>query len=112
MNQGEEYADFIYNGNELNAKPKIKVFVVGDSVKPDIGNQKRTSDGTGIEYCEVQAYTYTQLVRTAELRLLNLKTKLNQRYKQLNVNDNDYLQKILNGPKQLKLPIGIERTGT
>ena len=41
MNQAEEYADFIYNGNALNAKPKIKVFVVGDSVSPTIRKQKK-----------------------------------------------------------------------
>jgi hypothetical protein len=40
INQAEEYIDAIYKGNKLNCKPKIKAFVVGDSVSPSISTKK------------------------------------------------------------------------
>ncbi|GHU61452.1 hypothetical protein AGMMS49983_01190 [Clostridia bacterium] len=103
MNQAEEYVDFIYNGNTLNAKPHIKAFVVGNSINTNIGNKKTLSDSNQHEYGEVRAYTYMELARTAEKRLLNLKDKLSERYNQMGVDD--YLQKILNEPKQLKMNV-------
>lgn len=65
MNQAEEYIDAIYKGNKLNCKPKIKAFVVGDTVSPSISTKKTQED-----YGEVYAYTYKQLVQTAGKRLL------------------------------------------
>ena len=96
MNQAEEYIDAIYKGNKLNCKPKIKAFVVGDSVSPSISTKK-----TQEEYGEVYAYTYRQLVQTAGKRLFNLKDKLTLHYQELNAKD--YLTEILNEPKQMKL---------
>lgn len=95
MNQAEEYIDAIYKGNKLNCKPKIKAFVVGDSVSPSISTKK-----TQEEYGEVYAYTYRQLVQTAGKRLFNLKDKLTLHYQELNAKD--YLSEILNEPKQMK----------
>ncbi len=47
------------------------------------------------------AYTYSQLVRTAEKRLFSLKEKLEEHYNQFN--SDDYIQEILNEPEQQKL---------
>ena len=92
MNQAEEYVDSLYKGNKLNAKPKIKAFVVGDSIDLSISTSKKQED-----YGEVIAYTYSQLVRTAEKRLFDLKEKLNSRYEALS--DDDYIKSILREPR-------------
>ncbi|WP_444659095.1 ATP-binding protein [Caproiciproducens sp. R2] len=96
MNQAEEYIDSIYKGNKLNCHPKIKAFVVGDSVSSAISTKKTQED-----YGEVYAYTYRQLVQTAGKRLFNLKDKLTVRYHELSAKD--YLEEILGEPKQLEL---------
>lgn len=98
MYQAEEYIDSLYKGNKLNCKPKIKAFVVGDSVSASISNKKRLED-----YGEVHAYTYKQLTQTAGKRLFGLKEKLSVRYHELNVND--YLFEILGEPRQVKLDL-------
>lgn len=82
INQAEEYVDDIYKGNKLNCHPIIRAFVVGDSVSPSISVRKTQED-----YGEVYAYTYSQLVRTAEKRLFNLKEKLTARYEQMGYKD-------------------------
>lgn len=96
IGQAEGYVESIYKGNKLNAKPYIKAFVIGDSVDAFTSHHK-TLDNFG----EVTAYTYDQLVRTAEKRLFNLKTKLEEHYNQFNCDD--YVNAILNEPDQLKL---------
>lgn len=53
------------------------------------------------KYGEITVYTYEQLVRTAEKRLFNLKSKLTERYN--DVKKDDYLSIILDQPKQLKM---------
>lgn len=97
INQAETYIDSIYKGNMLNTRPKIKAFVVGDSVDSAISTHK-TQD----EYGEVWAYTYDQLVSTAEKKLFNLKDKLVEHYNQYT--SDDYVKAILNEPEQMKLP--------
>lgn len=94
--QAEEYIDSIYRGNKLNCKPKIKAYVVGDSVSPAIGTHKTLEN-----YGEVYVYTYAQLVQTASKRLFNLKNKLIERYQEMNAKD--YISEILNEPKQTEL---------
>lgn len=94
--QAEGYVESIYKGNKLNSKPKIKAYVVGDEVDPSTSHHKTQED-----FGEVFAYTYDQLVRTAEKRLFNLKTKLEEHYSQFN--SEDYVNAILNEPEQLKI---------
>ncbi len=96
INQAEEYVDSIYKGNMLNAKPKVRAFIIGDSIDSGMSTYKKLE-----EYGEVTAYTYAQLVSTAEKRLFNLKSKLMDRYNK--VKKEDYLSIILKQPKQLKI---------
>lgn len=96
--QAEEYIDFIYRGNKLNCKPKIKAYVVGDSVSPTVSTYKTLED-----YGEVYIYTYNQLVQTASKRLFNLKNKLTERYQEINVKD--YIAEILNEPQQTEMQL-------
>lgn len=98
IGQAEGYVESIYKGNKLNAKPYIKAFVVGDSVDAFTSHHKKLDD-----FGEVVAYTYDQLVRTAEKRLFNLKRKLEEHYNQFN--SDDYVNAILNEPEQLKLNV-------
>lgn len=96
INQVEEYVDAIVKGNKLNSRPKIKAFVIGDSIDSSVSTSKKQED-----YGEVYAYTYSQLVGTAEKRLFNLKTKLEEHYAQYN--GSDYIEKILNEPVQISM---------
>ena len=96
MSQAEEYVDDIVKGNRLNCRPRIKAFVVGDEVSDKIGVMKTQED-----YGEIYAYTYQQLVQTANKRLFNLKDKLLPRYNELN--RTDYLMEVLGEPRQLEL---------
>ena len=94
--QAEGYVESIYKGNKLNAKPRIKAYVIGDSVDSSTSIHKTQED-----FGEVFAYTYDQLVRTAERRLFHLKAKLEEHYNQFN--SEDYVNTILNEPEQLRL---------
>lgn len=94
--QAEGYVESIYKGNKVNSNPRIKAYVIGDSVDSSTSNHKMLED-----FGEIFAYTYDQLVRTAEKRLFNLKAKLEEHYNQFN--SDDYVNKILNEPEQLKL---------
>ena len=96
IGQAEGYVESIYKGNKLNAKPHIKAFVIGDTVDASTSHHKKLED-----FGEVVAYTYDQLVRTAEKRLFNLKTKLEEHYNQFN--SEDYVNAILNEPEQLTI---------
>lgn len=96
ISQAEEYVESIFKGNKLNSAPKIKAFVVGDMIDSTTSRFK-TQENFG----EVYAYTYSQLVSTAEKRLFSLKEKLEEHYNQFN--GNDYVQAILNEPEQQKL---------
>lgn len=97
ISQAEGYVESIYKGNKLNAKPRIKAFVIGDTIDSSTSIHKKLE-----EFGEVYAYTYDQLVRTAEKRLFNLKTKLEEHYNQYN--GEDYVNAILNEPTQMRLP--------
>lgn len=96
ISQAEGYVENIYKGNKLNSKPRIKAYVIGDSVDASTSNHKTLEN-----FGEVFAYTYNQLVRTAEKRLFNLRAKLEKHYNQFN--SDDYINKILNEPEQMKL---------
>ncbi len=96
MNQAEEYIDSIYKGSKLNSTPKIKAFVIGADIDTGISKRKTQED-----YGEVFAYTYSQLVRTAEKRLFNLKAKLEEHYNLYN--SEDYIKEILNEPEQINM---------
>ena len=93
----EEYIENIYYGNKLNARPQIRAFVIGDSIDSSISKFKTQED-----FGKLYAYTYDQLVRTAEKRFFNLKSKLEEHYSQFN--GDDYVKAILNEPEQLRLP--------
>lgn len=71
-------------------------YVIGDSVDSSTSIHKTQED-----FGEVFAYTYDQLVRTAEKRLFHLKAKLEEHYNQFN--SEDYVNTILNEPEQLRL---------
>ncbi|MEG0895748.1 MAG: hypothetical protein RSE93_08515, partial [Oscillospiraceae bacterium] len=96
ISQAEEYIDSIYKGNKLNSSPKIKAFVIGDSIDTAVSTQKTLEN-----YGKVYVYTYSQLIQTAEKRLFNLKDKLEEHYNQFN--SDDYVKAILNEPEQLTL---------
>lgn len=98
VSQAEEYIDSIYHGNKLNCKPKIKAYVVGDSVSASISTHKMLET-----YGEVCVYTYAQLVQTASKRLFNLKSKLTERYQEMDAKN--YITEILNEPKQTEIAL-------
>lgn len=96
ISQAEGYVESLYKGNKLNARPRIKAFVIGDTVDASTSHHKKLED-----FGEVIAYTYDQLVTTAEKRLFNLKTKLEEHYNQFN--SEDYVNAIMNEPEQLTI---------
>lgn len=94
--QAEEYTDSLYKGNKLNSNPIIKAYVIGDKIDNSISTKKTLEN-----YGEIYAYTYAQLVSTAQKRLFGLKEKLSEYYSRYNADD--YINAILNEPEQLKL---------
>ena len=76
---------------------QIRAFVIGDSIDSAISKFKTQED-----FGKLYAYTYDQLVRTAEKRFFNLKSKLEEHYNQFA--GEDYVKVILNEPEQLRLP--------
>ena len=61
MGQAEEYVDSLYKGNKLNCKPKIKAFVVGDTISEAISTKKTQED-----YGEVYAIHIGNLLKPPE----------------------------------------------
>lgn len=88
-----EHIDFLAADN---TKIRRIAYVIGDSVDSSTSIHKTQED-----FGEVFAYTYDQLVRTAEKRLFHLKAKLEEHYNQFN--SEDYVNTILNEPEQLRL---------
>ena len=75
----------------------IRAFVVGDNVKNNMATNKKTED-----YGEISAYTYRQLIQTANKRLFNLREKLTKHYE--DISGNDYISEILKVNTQTKIP--------
>jgi hypothetical protein len=80
MTQADGYVQDIHACGQFDTSVRIHAFVIGHEVAPR--TEARKSLGNPI-YGTVQAATYSVLVETAGRRLFGLKTRLNERYGEL-----------------------------
>ena len=77
MNQAAEYIQAIRACGLLDGQPRFRAFVVGHSIAPGTEPTRKLGDDN---YAVIQAVPYTQLTRTADKRLFQLRQKLEPRY--------------------------------
>lgn len=105
MNQAKSYVEDIWNAGVGSVQPFIKAFVVGDSINQKTGKYQSVGIDQNHQFGEVQAVTYSELVRTAEARLFSLKEKIETRYQVLE--EDALLAELLGKPEQKKLDIAV-----
>ena len=77
INQATGYVEDLIHSGSLDGRPQIRAFVVGHTISDKIESSRKIGDP---ERGWVKAATYTQLVRSGEKRLFNLKERLTTRY--------------------------------
>lgn len=87
VGQAEKYVNELYFSNAFNSKVQIDSFVVGHSVSDRMGRTKELRDSQGFIIGKIVSASYSQLIGTAQRRLLGLKTRLTERYEQIESND-------------------------
>jgi hypothetical protein len=98
MNQADGYAQDIVNSGALTKTPRIFAWVVGQSIAAGTEPEKQL----GIPaYGFVRATTFSTLVSTANMRMLRLRTKLQDRY--ASSTKDELLERVFARPAQGKL---------
>lgn len=80
--QADGYVQDIASCGLMEGAPHISAWVVGQSIAPGVGREKKLSEN-GRDYGLVRATTFDSLVDTANIRLLRLREVLKERYDQL-----------------------------
>ena len=77
VNQATGYVEDLIHSGSLDGRPNIRAFVVGHTVSDKVEPSRKIGDP---ERGWVKVATYSQLVRSGEKRLFNLKERLTARY--------------------------------
>jgi hypothetical protein len=101
VNQADGYVQDIANSGFISGSPYICAWVVGETIVKGLATDKRVSDSRG-EYGRVRATTFSQLVGTANLRLMKLRDRLKSRYGEMPTDG--LLERVLSKPHQLIVP--------
>ncbi|MFZ6048106.1 ATP-binding protein [Pseudomonas sp. CR3202] len=80
--QADGYVQDIASCGLMEGAPHIAAWVVGQSIAPGVGREKKLSEN-GRDYGLVRATTFDTLVDTANMRLIRLREVLKERYDQL-----------------------------
>ena len=100
VNQADGYVQDIANSGFINGSPYICAWVVGDIITKGLATDKKVSDARG-EYGRVRATTFSQLVGTANLRLMKLRDRLKSRYGDMPTDS--LLERVLGKPYQANI---------
>jgi hypothetical protein len=76
--------------------------VVGETISKGLATDKKVSDSIRGEYGRVRATTFSQLVGTANLRLMKLRDRLKSRYGEMPTDS--LLERVLGKPYQNNIP--------
>jgi len=90
MTQAQDYVEDLLHCGHIDGNPRIHAFVVGHKINSKITRIRKIGDP---ELGRIEACTFDQLVRTAEIRLFYLRKQLKERYDELK--DDNILQKVL-----------------
>ena len=85
----------------MNGSPYICAWVVGDIITKGLATDKKVSDAARGEYGRVRATTFSQLVGTANLRLMKLRDRLKSRYGDMPTDS--LLERVLGKPYQTNI---------
>lgn len=85
ITQAEHYIEDLLNCGILDGSPYVNAFVVGFEMSPLVTPIRRI--GEQPERGRVQAFTLSQLIRTANVRLFNLRERFTEQYRAVTGND-------------------------
>ena len=97
--QAEGYVEDLLTCGLLDGPPYINAFVVGDEVEPRVTTVRKVGDQP--ERARIELHSFSQLVRTANIRLFKVRDRVKERYES---QGRDLLDEIL-GEKQLPLVV-------
>jgi hypothetical protein len=98
-NQASNYVEDLLSCGAIEGSPFIQAFVVGHEI--DSRAQQARSVGESPVLGKIRLCTYSQLVRTAEQRLFNIKRQLASHYE--DISGAELLKKVLEEPVQAEL---------
>ena len=101
VNQADGYVQDIANSGFISSSPYICAWVVGETIAKGVATDKRVSDSLR-EYGRVRATTFSQLVGTANLRLMKLRDRLKNRYGEIPTDN--LLERVLGTTTQAIIP--------
>jgi hypothetical protein len=102
VNQADAYVQDIVNSGFIIGSPYICAWVVGETISKGLATDKKVSDSIRGEYGRVRATTFSQLVGTANLRLMKLRDRLKSRYGEMPTDS--LLERVLGKPYQNNIP--------
>lgn len=94
MDQAGGYVEDLLHSGHLDGDPYIRTFVVGHRLNDKLESRRTVGKREHV----IEAVTFGQLIRSANMRLFKLKEKVPAKYDQLT--GNELATKILNLPKQ------------
>lgn len=98
VHQASDYVDDLLGCGFLDGQPFIRTFVVGHEVDPRFAKVRKVGEP---EAGRVMICTFSQLVRTAHVRLFRLREKLSERYDDLH--GTELMDRILDEEHQMEL---------
>jgi Histidine kinase-, DNA gyrase B-, and HSP90-like ATPase len=103
MAQAEGYIEDLLNCGLLDGPPYIHAFVVGDQVDPKATTVRKV--GEQPENARIELHTFSQLVRTANVRLFRIRDRVKERYDAKGL---DLLDELLGEPQRtlVEIPSG------
>ena len=101
VNQADGYVQDIANSGFITGSPYICAWVVGETIAKGLATDKKVSDSIRGEYGRVRATTFSQLVGTANLRLMKLRDRLKSRYGEMPIDG--LLERVLGKPHQTNI---------
>jgi len=102
VNQADGYVQDIANSGFISGSPYICAWVVGETIAQGLATDKKVSDSIRGEYGRVRATTFSNLVGTANLRLMKLRDRLKIRYREIPTDN--LLERVLGKPIQNNIP--------
>ena len=97
MNQAHEYVEELLGSGLIDGRPFIHAFVVGHKLDPKATLMRRIGEG---ESGRVEAVTFGQMVRMANARLFQIRSRVQDRHPE---SGSDLLKRLLQDPVQMDL---------
>lgn len=106
MNQADGYVQDFLGSGAMDGTPVFRAFVVGHEISPKTIREKDIRED-GIIRGRILATTYSQLTRSANLRLFRLRERIPTRYDE--VSGADLMARVMQAPTQSLIALDVVR---